>query len=148
MSNSSHLVEFNKLLGICLGFQNLPLLFINSISSIVIFVIQVEVSCGQFSCNQIPAIEWKLGGSFFSYATGEHRTGSQASIIRKTFQGWIDVQETSMAVLMSSFCKQSFIKAGSVSTRGTNFLRLVSKSGYCHLEFHCRSIWVRLMASV
>ena len=34
-----------------------------------------------------------MGGSFFSYATGAHRTGSQASIIGKVIQGWIDVQE-------------------------------------------------------
>ena len=59
----------------------------------VLFVIQVEVSCGQFSCNQIPAIELKLGRSFLSYATGAHRTGSQGSIIGKVFQGWIDVLE-------------------------------------------------------
>ena len=34
-----------------------------------------------------------MGGSFFCYATIEHRTGSQASIIGNMFQRWIDVQE-------------------------------------------------------
>ena len=55
--------------------------------------IRVDTSCGKFSCKQILASEQKVGGSFFRIATGAHRTGSQASIIGKVFQGWIDVQE-------------------------------------------------------
>ena len=88
-----------------------------------------------------------MGGSFLCYAAGAHRTGSQASFVREIFQGWIDVQEYFDGGPHEFLLKVPFIKAGSVSTRGTNFLRLVSKSGYCHLEFHC-SIWVRLMVSV
>ena len=68
-----------------------------------------------------------MGGSFFCYARGAHRAGSQAPIVGKVFQGWIDVQEYFDGSPREFFLQREFYQSGFSVYSGKTFFKVSFK---------------------